>query len=144
TGLSGTASSGVTETWTQLNVCDKNQELRVGLAWIEDSGDSLAHDLDLELQAPSGRVYYGNYFTDDNDKNGTTAAGENCDFPNEWPFTTGAPSTPDSGPWSLKTCANSVRDTKNPTEAIFLSPDPRKDGINDNPATASIDESADN
>src|SRR5262249_40064108 len=58
TGLSGTANSGVTETWSQLNVCDKNQELRVALAWIEDSGDSLVHDLDLELQSPSGRVYY--------------------------------------------------------------------------------------
>ncbi len=145
TGLSGTANPNATES-TTFRVCDNTQDLSVGLAWVEDFGESLAKNLDLELQSPSGKIYYGNYYTDDNNKNGVLDSGENCDYSEplggEWP-----PSSTnklDQFPWSLPTCGNSARDTQNPTEAIHLSADPRGNGIADDPGTSGTNEGRDN
>ncbi len=118
TSFSGTAGAGTTETYT-FTISDTTKELRVGLAWIEDASDALANDLDLELVSPSGKIYWGNYFTDDNDRDRQSDVGEDCAVA-PWE----ALATADFYPWSLPTCANSMRDTKNPTEAIFLSPHP--------------------
>ena len=118
-GLSGVMPlAGGTQTET-FQLCDDTQELRIALAWMEAQGDALLNDLDLEIQDPDGNIYYGNYFTDDNNKDGTLNAGEDC------PAIDGANlNVINSGPWSLPTCGNSVHDTENPTEAVMLSPDP--------------------
>ena len=55
-----------------FEVVDPSQELRVALAWLEDSGDFLINNLDLRLTSPDPdgdgplqpAVYFGNYFTD--------------------------------------------------------------------------------
>lgn len=145
TGLSGTANPGVTES-TTFRVCDNTQDLSVGLAWVEDFGESLAKNLDLELVSPSGKTYFGNYYTDDNNKNGTLDSGENCDYTEPpgggWPPT--STNKLDQFPWSLPTCVNSARDTQNPTEAVHLSADPRGNGIADDPGTAGTNEGGDN
>lgn len=135
--LSGTANPSTTETYT-FTVSDTSRELRIALAWIEDAGDTLAKNLDLELVSPTGKTYWGNYFTDDNNKNRSQDAGEDCAVT---PFE--VLNTVDNSKWSLPTCANSIRDTQNPTEAIFLSPDFKGNGLVDNPNTP-IDESEDN
>ncbi len=101
-----------------FDVCNDMQELRVALAWVEDPGATLINDLHLELEAPNGTVYFGNYFTDDNNRDGILDPGEDCPS-----IGTLAPGTRDAGPWSLPSCFNSPRDGANPTEAIFLSPD---------------------
>jgi len=144
TTLSGTALPSQTEGFT-FRVCDNAKELRLALAWIEDSGEFLTKNLDLELVSPSGRMYYGNYFTDDDDRDGViNPATENCDYAGGAPWPPASTGARDAGPWSIPVCANSDRDSRNPTEAIFLSPDPAWDGVADNPATASINEGVDN
>ena len=40
------------------------------MAWIEGAGNALDNDLDLRLTSPSGKVYQGNYFTDDDNRDG--------------------------------------------------------------------------
>lgn len=142
-GIDGNADPNTTDSYP-LEVLDRSQELRIALAWIEDSGQTLTKNLDLELLAPSGRTYRGNYFTDDNNRNNVLDAGENCDYTSSVPWPPPTTGELDHGPWSIPTCANSVYDTANPTEAIILSPDPKGDGILDNPATTGIDEGADN
>ena len=137
TMLSGTATNGVTETHT-FAVDDDTQELRVACAWIEDSGETLANDIDIELVAPDGTTtYFGNFFSEDrNPFNDILDAGEDCDADGEI----------DEGGWSIptNTCtAAAPHDPRNPTEAIMLSPDPAGDGIEDDPLTP-VDESADN
>ena len=37
----------------------------------------------------------------------------------------------DASPWSLPSCSNAAKDRRNPTEAVFLSPDADADGDND-------------
>ena len=123
-GLTGDVNvlTGESDTGT-FEVCDTTQPLRVALAWIEASGENLNNDLNLRLTAPSGKVYYGNYFTDDTDRDGNAGPTETC------PPVTGSDSTtPDSAAWSLPTCPNSTFDSDNPTEAIMLSPDYNGDG----------------
>ncbi len=124
-GLSGDVDTGLAETDTgTFTVCDDAQELRVALVWIDASGNVLNRNLDLELRSPSGKTYFGNYFTDDDNRNRVIDAGEDC--PNA--HLTGSTTSLDASPSSLETCANSDRDNQNPTEAIFLSPDARLDG----------------
>jgi len=119
-GLTGDLNTGIAETDTgTFTVCDDAKELRVALTWMDSTQDLLGRNLDLELQSPSGKIYFGNYFTDDNNRSGAIDAGEDC---NATAITASATSL-DESPWSLPTCANSVRDNSNPTEAIFLSPD---------------------
>jgi hypothetical protein len=131
TTLSGVAQSGVTETFDFDVLDDKpadKPELRIAAAWMDPAGDGLSNNIDLELCAPatpacSGLVYYGNYFTDDNNKSGTLQAGEDCAV-SPWE-TVGVV---DNSAWSLPTCANSLHDQKNAVEAIFLSTDPKGNG----------------
>ncbi len=122
--FNGSIAHGLTDQGT-FEVCDTSSELRVALSWVEGSGSSLVNNLDLELVAPSGKVYFGNYFTDDNDRDRVLDAGEDCA-----PITNfGVPDgSINASPWSLPTCANSIRDDKNPTEGIFLSNDADADG----------------
>ncbi len=123
-GLTGDVDTGLAQTDTgTFTVCNDAQELRVSLVWIDSSGNLLNRNLDLEVQAPSGKIYYGNYFTDDDNKNQVIDAGEDC--PNA--HLTGSVTSLDESPWSLETCANSDRDNTNPTEAVYLSPDARND-----------------
>ncbi len=130
-GLPGSIGANATQP-TTFNVCDASKELRVALAWTEPQGQSTVNNLDLELESPSGKIYYGNYFTDDNNRNGTFTGdpAEDC------PSIDGTTGQLDASPWSLPTCANSVRDdsagattrTFNTSEGIFLSPDPLATG----------------
>jgi hypothetical protein len=119
-GLPGTiGSAGTTQTGT-FRVEAATGELRCALAWTEDAGDALAHDLDLEMVSPSGKVYFGNFFTEDVNGNRLLDAGENC-------HDRGASNTLDQEVWSIETnncgaIAGSRQDRKNPVEAIFLSP----------------------
>jgi hypothetical protein len=120
-GIPGTiASAGTTQTGT-LRVEDGTRELRCALAWTEDAGDALAHDLDLEMVSPSGKVYLGNFFSEDLNGNGALDAGENC------VDRAGIPNRLDEEIWSIETntcgvIGNTRRDAVNPVEAIFLSP----------------------
>jgi hypothetical protein len=124
-GLDGNVASGETDT-TTFDVCDPTQEVRVALAWVEPNGDALINDLNLEVEDPSGNIYWGNYYTDDNDRSrGVPGAGEDC------PGIDGTTGSLDESPWSLPTCVNSIRDTENPTEAVHLSPDADADGDDD-------------
>ncbi|MCP3981019.1 MAG: S8 family serine peptidase [bacterium] len=124
-GLTGAldAVAGETDSTTFV-VGDPRQELRVALAWVEASGQALVNDLDLELIAPSGRTYFGNFFTEDDDRDGSLdPPAEDC------PGFDGADGSFEESPWSLPVCTRGdaglpPRDTENPTEAIFLSPDP--------------------
>ena len=131
-GLPGSinATASVTQS-VAFEVCDDLQELRVSLAWVESTSSALINDLDLELVSPDPDgggpltpiTYAGNYFTDDNDKDGIIDALEDCPS-----IGTGAPGPLDAGPWSLPVCPNTPSDDRNPTEAIFLSPDPDGNG----------------
>jgi hypothetical protein len=132
-----------------LNVCDTSQPLNVAISWIDPSvtGD-VSRDLDLELTAPSGRKYLGNFFIDDTDNNNAVTATEECFYTGQpWPPDDTAANAVDVGPWSLPTtgCANvaSHADHTNNVEGIFLSPDSRLNGINDDPATT-LNEASDN
>jgi len=143
-GLDGAINVAAAQTDTgTFTVCDDSKELRVALVWIDATGENLVNNLDLELCPPSNptctvsgttnvtsKVYYGNYFTDDNNKNDLIDAGEECNFT----FLTGAQSNFDSSPWSMPACSNSAggKDARNPVEAIFLSPDARLDGTGAN------------
>ncbi len=123
-GLDGTVAGVETDTDT-FELCDDTQELRVALVWLDpdEAAGNLVNDLNLEVVDPNGVTYFGNYFTDDNDRNGTITSGENC------PSIDGnAALDRDAGPWSLPTCGNSVQDTVNPTEAVMLSPDADANG----------------
>jgi hypothetical protein len=143
-GLDGTIGVVNETDSTTFNVCDRTQALKVSLAWVESAGDTLAHNLNLEIQSPAGRIYYGNYTTDDDDKDGILDAGENCDYSVAVPWPPPSTNLIDTSHFSIPTCVNSDRDTKNPVEGIFLSPDPQGDGITDDPDTTTIDEGADN
>ncbi|MCP3981018.1 MAG: S8 family serine peptidase [bacterium] len=128
-GLTGDVDAVAGETdSTTFVVGDPRRELRVALAWLDASGQALVNDLDLELIAPSGRVYYGNFFTEDDDRDGSLdALAEDC------PGFDGAAGSFDESPWSLPVCTRGdsglpPRDAENPTEAVFLSPDPDGDG----------------
>ncbi len=113
---------------TTFDICNNAEELRVALAWVENAGSFLVNDVDLELESPGGVIYLGNYFTDDNDRDGSINPGsEDCPS-----IGTGAPGVLDAGPWSLPACPSSTTDIDNLTEAIFLSPD--ADGNGDSAA----------
>jgi hypothetical protein len=111
-----------------FDVCHSDEELRVALAWFDSPGQALLNDLDLEVVSPSGVVYHGNYFTDDDDRDGTVdPLTEDC------PGIGGTTGEPDASAWSLPACersngTSSPHDFENPTEAVFLSPDPLGDG----------------
>ncbi len=143
-----------------FNVCDTSQPLTVVIAWTDPSSASevLSRHLLLQLTSPSGRVYYGNFFTDDTNDNAAIDAGEDCTFSAGCPWPGNSPAnTLDTGPWSLpftnnlaaggctSTCSNlnSHMDINDPVQAVFLSPDSKLNGIYNDPAT-SVDESADN
>ncbi|MCP3980277.1 MAG: S8 family serine peptidase [bacterium] len=135
-GLGGAVNTvaGSTDTGTFI-VTDPNQELRVALAWIEDSGDGLNNDLDLEVIAPSGKIYFGNYFTDDDNRDDVIDS-----FTEDCPDHFGATgsSEPDSTQWSLPFCTRgngspSPHDDENPTEAVILTDDLDGDNAADPP-----------
>jgi len=136
--LASAMGSSATSTAT-FRVCNDTDELRVAVAWMDtaSASASLRNDLNLQIKSPTGLVYRGNYFVDDNNHDGTIAAGEDCP-----PFDNLTPNgTEDGGEWSLPVCANSkvqgqslavnLFDNANPTEAIFLSPDPDGDTLSD-------------
>ncbi len=130
-----------------LNVCDTSQPLNVAISWIDPSvTDQISRDLDLEVTAPSGKKYLGNFFTDDTDDNNIIAGNEDCIFTGQpWPVDSVAGEV-DTGPWSLpsNTCvAGAHVDFNNNVEGVFLSPDSRLNGIADDPATG-INEAFDN
>ena len=150
TTLNTTLAAGGSSS-TTINVCDTSQTIAIGLAWADQVGNDLVRDLDLELLSPAGRKYIGNFYTDNENANGgqtpineTLEAGEGCDYTGQpWPLdSTGVV---DNSGWSLpvQLCPNASADDKNPTEGIHLSPDPRRNGINDDPLTA-VNEAADN
>ncbi len=143
-----------------LNVCDNTQPLTVVIAWIDPSTtDVNSRDLDLKVTSPSGRVYLGNFFTDDGPTTGGGAVADNGTIEgNEECTYTGLPWPPDSvagavdtGPWSLPSAGAGVSctsasyhvDHNNNVEAVFLSPDSRLNGIADDPATG-VNEASDN
>jgi len=134
-----------------INVCDTSQPLTVVISFIDPSiTDQDARDLDLQLTSPSGRVYQGNFFTDDSNDDNTLTGSEDCTYTGQpWPVNSGA-GVVDTGPWSLPAAGTGVTcnaaahvDTNNNVEAIFLSPDSQLNGIADDPATA-VNEAADN
>jgi hypothetical protein len=148
-GITGTVPASTTQTYN-LVVTDNGEPLKIALSWMDPpaaaGSGALSRNLNLEVVSPSGRVYYGNYFTDDDDKSGLIGTGEGCDYVagTPWPGAgQGSSGLLDTGPWSIPTCANSDRDTANPTEAVFLSNDAAGNGTVDNPGTA-INETADN
>jgi hypothetical protein len=154
-GLSNlTLASGVTTNQTTtatFRVCNDTDELRVALAWADpvSASPNLRNNLDLQIKSPTGKVYRGNYFTDDSDQNGVLAATEDCP-----PLDGLTPNNEvDEGEWSLPVCANSkvlgqslvvnAFDNANPTEAIFLSPDPDADNLsNEGTCTAGSSKNA--
>jgi hypothetical protein len=122
-----------------FELCDSTQELRVALAWMDtlDGGltGALVNNLDLELVSPTGVVYRGNDFTDDDDGDGALdLTTEEC------PSVNGASGALDASAWSLPACDHadmtpSANDVLHTVEAIFLSPDYYGDDDNDlNPA----------
>ncbi|MEE8410972.1 MAG: hypothetical protein V3S47_00615 [Acidobacteriota bacterium] len=128
--LNGTVA-GETDSQT-FEVCAPDSQLRVALAWMDlpapgDNG-TLNTDLDLELISPSGRVYYGNYFTDDDNRDFVVdATSEDC------PDLKGNTNNLDQSQWSLPSCqrtdlSRSPHDVANNTEAIFLTNDYDGDG----------------
>jgi hypothetical protein len=129
-GLDGSvnAQTGSTDS-ENFEVCDDEQTLRIALAWLEESGNALVNDLHLEVEAPSGKIYYGNYFTDDDDRDDVIdPLSEDCE---------GIDGTTlgevDGSRWSLPICVRgdattSPRDVENPTEAVMLSHDYDGDG----------------
>ena len=76
TGLSGAINTQITTSQSaSFQVCDDQQELRIGLAWVEGQGIALLNDIDLEVLPPGGTpVYFGNLYTDDNDRDGVVGA----------------------------------------------------------------------
>ncbi len=148
-GIGPTVPGNTTQTYNLL-VTDTAEPLKIALSWMDPpaaaGSGALTRNLNLEVVSPSGRVYYGNYFTDDDDKNGLIGTGEGCDYAagTPWPGAgQGSTGNLDTGPWSIPTCPNSDRDTANPTEAVFLSNDAAGNGTVDNPGTP-INETADN
>ncbi|HXV76357.1 MAG TPA: S8 family serine peptidase, partial [Candidatus Polarisedimenticolaceae bacterium] len=123
-----TVSASEVETAT-FDVCNPDEELRVVLTWLDPASldGTLTNDLNLRLVSPMDdqgqqRIYFGNYFTDDNNRNGVLDLNEDC------PGLTGQIGTISQSAWSLPSCGNTVADTANPTEMIVLSPDPAGDG----------------
>ena len=148
TGLVLTAPYPASQSYS-LNVCDTSQPLKIAIAWIDPStatDGTTSRDLDLEVTAPSGRKYLGNFFADDTDNNNVIAGNEECLFTGQpWPPDSVA-GVVDTGPWSLpsNTCiAGAHVDHNNNVEAVFLSPDSRLNGTANDPAT-SLDEAFDN
>ena len=133
-GLDGVLNGTVAgETDSQaFEVCAKHPTLRVALAWMdrEVAGDNgrLNTDLDLELVAPSGKTYYGNYFTDDDNRDlEIDPNAEDC------PDFVGNVGVVSGSQWSLPICQRgdgtlSPHDVANNTEAIMLSDDSDNDG----------------
>jgi len=106
-------------------VCNTDDEVRIALVWMDPAGDALVNDLNLEVVSPGGLVTYrGNYFTDDDNRDGVPDANaEDC------PSIDGETGTLSETPWSLPICQRgdatlSPFDSVNPTEAVMLSPDP--------------------
>ncbi len=129
--LSGTINTVVGQVQTAtFEVVDDRQELRVALAWTDWPGNDLVNDLHLELVAPSGRTWYGNYFTEDQNRNGMLdVIDEDCPsaFLDSTPFDGGF----DRSKWSLEVCTRGdgslpFHDQRHPHEAIFLSPNPQE------------------
>ncbi|MCP3978373.1 MAG: S8 family serine peptidase [bacterium] len=132
-GLDGTLDAVGGETHSgSFTVVDAGQELRVALAWVEPPGAALINNLNLELLSPSGRLYHGNYYNDDDRDGVVNLTTEDCPA---FDGTVGA-SKPDSAAWSLPACLRqdatlSPHDHANPTEAIHLTPDLDGDGAAD-------------
>jgi hypothetical protein len=136
-GLPFTISTGQTHS-TTFEVVNNDEELRIALAWIDPATGvaGLRNDINLTIISPTGIEYRGNYFTDDNDQDGVPETDEDCGG-------IGAPDPDvadgfiDHDQWSLPVCSNTrmqgkslaIRafDNSNPTEGVFLSPDPQND-----------------
>jgi hypothetical protein len=132
--LDATTVTSTTDTFT---VCNDTEELSVVLAWTDRTSGTqaqLLNDLDLTVTSPSGKTYKGNFFSDDANRSGNI---ENTPFLKEDCPPIGSRIQNlevDAGPWSLPACANAKLpakgsavapfDPNNPTEAVFLSPDP--------------------
>ena len=133
--VNGTANpSGGSFQESSFEVCDANQELRAALVWIEGQGITLQNDLDLELESPSGRIYLGNYSTDDDNRDGDVVANGPEDCPN--PFIANPQTARDAAEWNLPACTRngggfSPSDVDNPVETVILSPDYERDGSDD-------------
>ena len=125
-----------TSTSTTFTVCNDTERLAISLAWTDDTdpnGD-LINDLNLTVVSPTGKEYRGNYFTDDGNRSGLLEDSllykEDC--PPLGSRTNSA--VLDVYAWSIPVCQNTkipglsdiggTFDRTNPTEAIFLSPDP--------------------
>jgi hypothetical protein len=149
TNLAPGANSGI----YSLSVCDNTQPLTVSIAWMDPSSasDTLSRDLNLEVTSPSGVKYLGNFFTDDANGDNLIGGLEECTYSNLAFPPNSAAGFVDVGPWSLPvsgagvTCTDTAThvDTKNPVEAVFLSPDTKLNGILDDPETG-LDETLDN
>lgn len=129
--LDGTVA-GQTDSAT-ITVTNPFEQLRVVLAWLDApiGGDlgQLNTDLDLEVCAPAspactGRVYHGNYFTDDDDRDKIIdVSTEDCAREDG----TGVGLVTE-GKFSLPRCtrgdaSTSPHDHANPTEGVFLTND---------------------
>jgi len=129
TGLDGVLDAAAGEIDEgSFEVCNANEELRIALTWIEPAGANLVNDLNLEIVSPSGATYFGNYFTDDDNRDGAIDPnGEDC------PGIDGRTGEIDGSEWSHPVCQRtdmsvSPHDYQNPTEAVMLSPDPLNSG----------------
>ncbi|MEW5806737.1 MAG: MopE-related protein [Acidobacteriota bacterium] len=128
----------------EFQVTDTTIPLKAAVAWIDGTstspyGEDLINDLDLELWFDSNgngsldsneHLYWGNYFTEDKDKDGTLDSGEDND----------GDGTIDQSEWSLEvknSGANASRDTFNVNEGIFVS---TSDLARDNNSDGTIDE----
>ena len=103
TGISGLTgqldTTGEVDTGT-FTVCNTDDELRISLVWLDPAGDALVNDLNLEVLSPGGTVVYrGNYFTDDDNRDGTLDP-----FAEDCPGIDGATGTLSETPWSLPVC----------------------------------------
>jgi hypothetical protein len=111
-----------------FEVCDDTQELRVALAWVEPVGDALINDLNVEIEAPSGKIYRGNYYTDDDNRDGVIDP-VNEDCPTRFNDGTATDNGLDRSEFSIETCLRlnatfSPFDATNNSESIVISPNP--------------------
>src|SRR6185295_12041957 len=94
-----------TQTGT-FTVCNDDEELRIALAWTDPpnaGAAALRNDLDLQITAPSGRKYRGNYFSDDNNRNKVVGTNEDCAPLGSANMNT-ANGAVDQGQWSRDIC----------------------------------------
>jgi hypothetical protein len=126
-----------------FEVCERDQELRVALVYTEAAGSllngTMVNDLDLRIESPSSKFYFGNYFTDDENRDRVIDLDtEDC------PSVVGQiDGELDASQWSQPACEHACNatsscpvgqefsrfDPTNPIEMIALSPDYDGDGV---------------